>query len=711
VSVPVKRQPSRVAEDSLYNTTSPPQEAKRQREDSVVISEAEILPGEGEGDSLSEKRRKILRKGDWVGMSIQRPLQLAFASPRKEKNIGRRRNIRDGHRARYSSNQLHITSPFPTRRRLLANQSSSQEGPQRREPPRTDVRISIGGRVVPPGVSSSSAGRRVGSRSTTLCRRSLTTSSDVMLLDTKALVTHVSPRMATSNSAAPMKYSVRGYRSDNPDSSPADASLGQEVEQGNHIPCEAEDVRNGWPAEASEALSEFQKKDQEVASYEGNFESNSESCITGRTPKSTKETIQSGRLIFSSSTASIHQPAPRSLKVSSLLRSSSSDIAESTMAQVGKDKPIVPSSQVLENEIWETWIAPEQKYDRFSDDPDLNDFEKAQRVSISPGVSTYHAPWRPDSVEDDSEDQRVRELQGPRSESATAFEQSGVPISRTSNAQTQSSPAPLQIESENVDYRVEEENDKSLPPLERKLPRVVASDPPNHPLLEEDQNESWKKFLFGGIGDVLNDEVPTSDCNAVASQNSVRFGTSIIGQASENGSAVPTLNTGLHDTHTACAPSSISGGTSRITEVRPCPTGSTYPESRFNLASTVDFPSRECGISVQAEKGSVLASSSDSIQGSMAIQPMSQYSGSNMVETASSYRPHRKVTFTRPRPFIGQRANLEFVDQSRSLHIGIGLIDGSENSGSGRTRKRDVRFIVGSDEQDEEEDVESIEND
>jgi len=82
-----------------------------------------------------------------------------------------------------------------------------------------------------------------------------------------------------------------------------------------------------------------------------------------------------------------------------------------------------------------------------------------------------------------------------------------------------------------------------------------------------------------------------------------------------------------------------------------------------------------------------------------------------MVETASSYRPHRKVTFTLPRPFIGQRANLEFVDQSRSLHIGIGLIDDNENSGSGRLRKRDVRYIVGSDEQDEEEDVESIEND
>jgi hypothetical protein len=224
-----------------------------------------------------------------------------------------------------------------------------------------------------------------------------------------------------------------------------------------------------------------------------------------------------------------------------------------------------------------------------------------------------------------------------------------VPISRTSDAQIQSSPAPLQIENENVGDRVEEESDKSLSPLEPKLPKlpkVVISDPSDLPLLEEDQNESWKKFLFGGIGDVPNVEAPIPECKAVPSQKGVRFGTSILGQASEDGSAIPTLNTGFHVTNT---PYSISGGTSRITEASPYPTGSTYRESCFNLASTVDFSSQECGGSVQAEKGSVLASSSDSIQVSM-------------VETVSPYRPHRKVTFTRSRPFVGQRANLDFVE-------------------------------------------------
>ncbi len=104
----------------------------------------------------------------------------------------------------------------------------------------------------------------------------------------------------------------------------------------------------------------------------------------------------------------------------------------------------------------------------------------------------------------------------------------------------------------------------------------------------------------------------------------------------------------------------------------------------LRLESTVDFPSRECDNSVQGEKGSVLASSSDSIQVPMAIQPISQHSGSDLVETTS---PHRKVTSIRPRPFIGQRKNLDSIEQSRSLHIGRGLMFDDDNSRSRKMRK------------------------
>lgn len=75
------------------------------------------------------------------------------------------------------------------------------------------------------------------------------------------------------------------------------------------------------------------------------------------------------------------------------------------------------------------------------------------------------------------------------------------------------------------------------------------------------------------------------------------------------------------------------------------------------------------------------------------------------------YRPQRKVTFTRPKPFIGRKANLHPVDQSEPLHIGRNRRKGDECSGSERKRKREVGHIVGPDEQDDQEDVEYIADD
>ena len=707
ILVPVKQQPSRVPDDDLYNTTPPPREAKRKREDSMAISEMENLADQEEEESLSEKRRKILRQGDWVGIGIQRPLQLTFASPRKEENIGKRRRITDGHRAQYSSKQLHIISPFPTKRRLLAkqllaNQSSSQEGPQNREPPRTDVRISIGGRVVPPGVSSSSAPRRMGSHSTTAHRRSQTTSSDVMLLDANASSTEVSPRMATSNVAA-IRYPMPVHQLDNQDRSPTDASLEHGVAQGDHIPYEAKAMETGWAGCPSETGSELQEKDEETVSHQDNFESKHN---TRRTHVPRNCDTHPRRLIFLSSTASIHHPAPRSSRLSVLLRSASSEIAESTMAHVGKDRPVVPSSQVLENEIWETWIAPEQNYDHSSDHLDVNEVGTLQRVSISPGVSTRHALWHASSVEDDIEDERLFELQGANlGEPATDSELSNVQVSSA-----QSTPEPTQIETEKIDDKAEE-NRHSFSPPQQELPKTVSPVLPNNPVMDEDQNLFWTKFLFGGIGDELDATIPTPAREVVPSQKREFLGTSILGQASGGGSAVSDPNPSVQDTDAAAAPSSTSGGASRITEESPCLTSSRYREVQVEMASPVDSPSWTGEISVQGRTDSTFALSSDSVSASVAVQTTSQYSAFNLVEAANLYRQQRKVTFTRPKPFIGRKANLDATDQRDSLYIGRNLIEDDENFESRRKRKRNVRHFVESNEPDEQEDVECIEDD
>jgi hypothetical protein len=677
----------------------------------MSISEMVNLADQEGEESLSEKRRKILRKGDWVGVGIQRPLQLAFASLRKEENIGRRRKITDGNRARYSSKQLHITSPFPTKRRLLAkqllaNRSPSQEGPRNRENPRTDVRISIGGRVVPPGVSSSSAPRRMGSHSTTAHRRSQTTSPDVMLLDTNAWFAQASPRIVTSN-VADIGYSMCAHQLDSQDRSSTDASLTHRVVQGDHISYEAEAIKNGWASVFSETTSELQEKDQESVSHQDNFESDHS---TGRPQAPRNNDTLPGRLVFSSSTASIHHPAPRSSRVSVLLRSASSDIAESTIAHVGKDKPAVPNSQILENEIWETWIAPEQNHDRSSDYLNINELGNFQRVFISPGVSTHHGPCHASSVGDDIENGRLIEVKGSNlGEPATDSEQSNVQVSPISDSPAHSTSDLTQRETQEFHDRAEESGQNFSPP-QQELPKSVSPVLPYNLVMDEDQNQSWTKFLFGGIGDELDATISTPTCDVELSQKGYFSGTSIRGQASGDGCAVSDLNPGVQDTNTPTAPSSISGGALRITEASPCPTSSRYRESQVDVASTEDFLSWRGSISVQARKSSTLASSSDCVAASVAVHLTSQYSTSNLVETANPYRK-QKITFTRPKPFIGRKANLYAVDQRESLHIGRNLMEDDRNFHSGRKRTHDVRPLAGSNEPDEEEDVESIEDD
>jgi hypothetical protein len=75
-----------------------------------------------------------------------------------------------------------------------------------------------------------------------------------------------------------------------------------------------------------------------------------------RSPLDHIKGVQSGRVVFSSSSTSVQHPvpqsAPQSEKISRLLRYNSSDIAESTKVSVG--------TQVLDNEIWQSWAVKEE---------------------------------------------------------------------------------------------------------------------------------------------------------------------------------------------------------------------------------------------------------------------------------------------------------------------------------------------------------------
>lgn len=89
--------------------------------------------------------------------------------------------------------------------------------------------------------------------------------------------------------------------------------------------------------------------------------------------------------IFCPSSASLVHPIPRSSKIAPILRSDSIDmeVAGSTSVQVGRSKPAVPSSEALDNGIWETWMQamiPEN-------DSSTESSIAQQNIHISPGIS------------------------------------------------------------------------------------------------------------------------------------------------------------------------------------------------------------------------------------------------------------------------------------------------------------------------------------
>ncbi|KAF4629815.1 hypothetical protein G7Y89_g8327 [Cudoniella acicularis] len=356
-------------EEDLYSATPPPRGLKREREVSIVGSEENNQPDQEE--PLSEKRRKLLRKGDWVSVGFQQPPQFQFTSPRKAGKVGRRRAVTDQHRARYTRKiQVQITSPF-TRR------NPAQHDPNR-EPfraGRSDVRISIGGRIVPPGVSSSSAHSKKHSHSShkVLSNRAPSRSSEVMLLDNEVIASH--PHFS------PTVQEIERIRSDRNFSN-------REFWQKNAL--SPEGLESSYPGNGQvEVLANGRNTSIEHPDRSFNGLHNARSQIPGE--RARNENINSEAFttpnqslhVFSSSSAPIQHPKPKSLKVSPLLLSDTSQGVDSTAAQVGPIKPVVPSSQVLDNEIWETWMTAIYP----DDDSGASGGHILDNPPISPGVS------------------------------------------------------------------------------------------------------------------------------------------------------------------------------------------------------------------------------------------------------------------------------------------------------------------------------------
>ncbi|KAK2625798.1 hypothetical protein QTJ16_005110 [Diplocarpon rosae] len=514
----VEREQSHVPDDDLYSATPPPRISKRDRGASQPLSE---ISQEQKEESLSEKKRRILRKGDWLGITIQKPLKLAFTSPRDEQRIGKRRKVSKEHRANILSAQSRIVSPFAARLRHNSTLRTNSKLLERNRPQAPDVRISISGRTLQPGISSSIAPLKKTTPSIAGWRSSqVPSSSDIMLLDHESIRGYQLGR----ESHGSLSRSFGSHYPNLRDFEEASENLGISGREhlSGHVSTGSDG--QGWVGRTKESLERLQSK---FDGHQGQLvEEPAPSALA--TPRADfRQDLVPGEVFFSSSSASIHHPKPQSSQRSILLRSNSSEVTSSNIAQVGIANEIVSSSQALQNEIWRTWIATEDD----SDDPRTN--TNSSKLSptndwISPGISVplprlsnqqIPAGDRSSSELEEPDTEDIDDLEQGKDpqnyyENTSAYEHEdnrAVPIKQSRPDGTSSQPSQLS------------EDDSEI--LERQAPDIevvgtpfpVANRTMSHPITRtaqvkavaplvgkeiiEDPNEIWRKFVFGSSSD------------------------------------------------------------------------------------------------------------------------------------------------------------------------------------------------------------------
>jgi hypothetical protein len=229
--------------------------------------------------------------------------------------------------------------------------------------------------------------------------------------------------------------------------------------------------------------------------------------------------VKQGQPIFSSSTTSLRHPRPRSSRTSLLLRSDSSEISGSIVAQVGKVKPVVPSSQAVDNEIWESWVGPMLDEQAQSQSSGLHGYTASiTRISISPGAS--HVPIsRPAHRRIPSEYTNESSSEGVRSSMQDDAELSQILASQHFSPSDEG-----QYEGESLSSEVDID-DGYRPSINHASTDIHEESGPNHVVKNTDQpvkateesdpDSIWRKFVFGNSDDGVEadesyDRIPTA---------------------------------------------------------------------------------------------------------------------------------------------------------------------------------------------------------
>ncbi|KFY57601.1 hypothetical protein V497_05445 [Pseudogymnoascus sp. VKM F-4516 (FW-969)] len=290
-------------------------------------------------EAIRRKRFRILREGDWLGLSIQRPLQLKYMEPESRDAIGKRRKLSSGYEAQYLRAQDKNASPFAPNRHAQKRDIFPKPG---HNPPQLiqygqapsakgSVRIFIGGRERHVRESSGSVVNRpqfeyVQSSS----------SSDVMLLDLERGGSR--PRLPHQPSS--------------------------DMVNGNG--CIPEPVKYGRQASEDKSISSFGDypssgpRIHQIQGVTGNM--HAPSLPQQNSPilplDCTKPNWQGASPV-------IYHPTPKSSTTSRLLRHNSS-LSEGSVAATAGRKGTVAASVAQDEEMWRSWLLPESDDEKSS---------------------------------------------------------------------------------------------------------------------------------------------------------------------------------------------------------------------------------------------------------------------------------------------------------------------------------------------------------
>jgi hypothetical protein len=670
LSVQIKGEPA--LDEDLYEATPPPHRKKREREDWEPASNSgnEILSDTEE--SMLSKRRRLILKGDWVGVGFQRPPQLTFVATRQQDKVAKRRRITDGHQARYSTRQAIITSPFAKRNRAPLIEPPSAQQSLRVNPGRSDVRISIGGKVVPPGISSSSVhSKSNGHQHTVLSDRPATRSSDVMLLDNEQRVfcgieSHrglVTGEVKCYDAESRQYYSlyqhpglpVHHHPMNEPlfrTSSKSSASHGGHRGQDSKERHNAGRVQNTNERQSSHSQDRLHRErdlTSDMVDSPRHLKRIKSRDIESKRPGSTRLSTP----IYSSS-VSLQHPKPQSSRVSSILQSASTEIDESTVAQVGREKPVVPSSQVLDNEVWESWLAPLQAEGGEVDQgqPGMN-----QRISISPGISA--APTYRHANEDTSSDVDldIQDLESPQSyeEDSDAHFSPAIMSQKLLREPNSELGADLQEDLESTNAVVLDQappEPLSALALTKATPKATEAPSISKHAGAEDNDDIWKQFVFSGGSDEPDLEPPKSASPAPAGRS--KYASLMQAHLKEVNSTKPSAFGTPYQSRGVATPARQSSSSllnSRMANSSPSHSGF-KGENSHSAVGPVDSSSRsEVADSVRASGGSLHSWGSNSGLATVVAtvlprsSPRTGSAGDNV-----GFKMQKRVRFTKPKP-------------------------------------------------------------